>query len=340
MKGLTASDRYELVGVADLSADARREVETLYPGVRTFDNHRTMFEVCSPDVICISTWPPSHLEVTRDAVAAAPLGLLVEKPLADNFLDGQTVLEMIRAKRLPLVVPHGLLMANHAHEVLEHVHAGAIGQLKLVEIECTGWDIINAGIHWLNFFVALTHQEPIDWVMACCDASTQTYRDGMQVETMAVTYAQTRSGIRVVMNTGDYVKVSEEGKGVVFRLIGTAGQIEFYAWEPRYKLLNQDHPQGQLIEVDPGSQSAHQRYLEFLAEQIDEHEADYTLPESSLQALELCEAAYLSNQYHCLVKLPLTDFIPPLPNNWQPGQPYSGEGGGRNGRQLPPVEPA
>ena len=62
---------------------------------------------------------------------------------------------------------------------------------------------INAGIHWLHFFVTLTRNEPLDFVMAICDSSTRTYRDGMQVETMAITYAQTHSGIRVVMNTGD-----------------------------------------------------------------------------------------------------------------------------------------
>jgi predicted dehydrogenase len=162
----------------------------------------------------------------------------------------------------------------------------------------------------------------------------------MQVETMAVTYAQTKSGARVVMNTGDYVTISEAGKGVLFRLIGDGGSIEFYAWEPRYRLLNPAHPQGKMIEVEPGPQTAHQKYLEILADQIDEGWPDYTIPQSSLMALELCEAAYLSNRYGCLVRLPLADFVPPPVNNWQPGQPYSGEGGGRDGRRLPPVDPA
>src|SRR3712207_8225841 len=44
------------------------------------------------------------------------------------------------------------------------------------------WDIINAGIHWLNFFVTLTDNEPLDYVIAQCDTTTRTYRDGMQVE--------------------------------------------------------------------------------------------------------------------------------------------------------------
>lgn len=51
-------------------------------------------------------------------------------------------------------------------------------------------------------------------------------------------------------------------------------------------------------------------------------------------ALELCEAAYLSGQHGCLVTLPLAAFAPPAPVDWAPGQPYSGQGGGRDGRQL------
>ncbi len=106
--------------------------------------------------------------------------------------------------------------------------------------------------------------------MAACDASTRTYRDGMQVETLAVTYAQTVDGVRVVMQTGDYVQTSEPSKDTLFRLIGTQGTLDFYGWEPRYRLLNADYPQGQLVEVTPGPRSAHQRHLENLAEQMDQ----------------------------------------------------------------------
>jgi hypothetical protein len=183
----------------------------------------------------------------------------------------------------------------------------------------------------------LTHGEPVQYVMACGDASTRTYRDGVQVETFAVTYAQTQSGVRVVMNTGDYVDVTEPGKGTLFRLIGTQGTLDFYAWEPRYRLLNAKYPHGHLFEIDPGPMSNHQRHLEALAAQMDAGKPDYSIAESSLAALELCEAAYLSCRHGgMMVTLPLRDFIPPSPVEWQMGQPYSGSGGGRDGRRLPP----
>jgi predicted dehydrogenase len=263
----------------------------------------------------------------------------VEKPLADNRDDGREILDRIRAKSLPMVVPHGLLVVEHGRQILEGVRQGWIGDLELVEIQITNWDILNAGIHFLDFFVELTENEPVEYVMACCDASTRTYRDGMQVETLAVTYVQTRSGIRVVMNTGDYVKIAQEGKGMLYRLVGTRGVLDFYGWESCYRLVNAAHPQGQLVEVDPGAQGGHQRHLSNLLAQMDGGEPDYAVAEGSLAALELCEAAYLSCAYHVPVRLPLADFSAPGQVDWEPGKPYDGAGGGRNGRRLPPLDP-
>lgn len=334
MKAAVASARFQLVAVADWREEARQEAETLYPGIRTFASHEELLAAIPVDVVCVSTWPPTHLAVTRAALALPLKGILVEKPLADNTADGRALLDLVRANGLPMVTPHGLLVAEHVRQIMARVQQGEIGELKLIEIQCSGWDIINAGIHWLNFVVVLTQQAPVDFVLATCDTSTRTYRDGMQVETLAVTYLQLQSGLRVIMNTGDYVKSSEPGESTLFRLVGTQGTLDFYAWKSRYRLCNAEFPQGQVIEVEPGPQSAHQKYLELLATQIDNNTPDYTWPSASLAALALCEAAYLSHQHRCVVPLPLSQFTPPAITPWEPGKPYAGQGGGRDGRRL------
>lgn len=333
LRALSASDRFELVAVADISAQARAAAEAAFPGIDAFADHRAMFAQRPTDVVCVSTWPPSHPEVTRDALALPLTGILVEKPLADNAAAGRVVLDSIREKGLPVAVPHGLLVSDHVHRILDHVHNGDIGALKLVEIQCTNWDILNAGIHWLDFVVTLVG-EPFAHVLAACDKTTRTYRDGMQVETLAVTSAQTRSGVRMVMHTGDQVQVNHRDAGTVFRLLGTKGDIEFYAWKSCYRIRNADHPRGELVEVSPLPGTAHQRHLERLAQQMDRGHPDYTIAEGSLAALELCEAAYVSARHGCMVSLPLANFAAPEQNDWDPGRPYAGTGGGRDGRKL------
>lgn len=336
MAALAASERFDLVALADLRAEVRQEIAALHPGIRTFASHQDMFASCPLEVVCVSTYPPSHREVTRDALALPLHGILVEKPLGDTTAAGRDILHQVRDRRLPLAVPHGLLVAPHGREIIERVRRGDIGHLELMEIECDQWDIINAGIHWLDFFVTLTGHEPVDFVLAQCDSSTRTYRDGMQVETMAVTYAQTRSGVRVVMQTGDDVRIARPGKSVLFRLVGTDGLIEFYGWENAYRVVTAAQPRGQVMHPPASGKTLHQLHLDTLAEQMDRGAPDYTVAEGSLMALEVCEAAYLSGRHRCVVTLPLERFAPPAATEWQPGQPYDGQGGGRNGRLLAP----
>jgi len=333
MDALTASERFELVAAADISAKARAALAQRYPGVRLYADHRAMFAESPTEVVCVSTWPPSHREVVLDALHLPLTGILVEKPLGDTASAGRDILQAIQARGLPMAVPHGLLVAKHSEEILARVRGGEIGDLELVEIECSRWDIINAGIHWLNFFVNLVAGDPMAWVMCLAEASTRTYRDGMEVETNAITYVQTQRGVRCVMHTGDDVLTMRPGKGMLFRLVGTTGMIEFWAWESAYRLTNPAHPHGQLFEVQRYAQSGHQRHLERLAAQMDAGQPDYAIASSSLVALELCEGAYLSSAHRCKVTLPLAEFTPPPEPDWRPGQPYRGHGG-RNGREL------
>jgi predicted dehydrogenase len=333
LKALHDSDRYDLKAFADLSEETSSEICEMFPGIKAYASFEEMFQECPTDVVCVSTWPPSHLDVTREAVKLPLKGILVEKPLADTWEKGKEVLDLLRARDLPMVVPHGLLVANHVGEIVQRVQSGEIGSLKLIDIECTGWDIINAGIHWLNFVVHLVPEADFTSVMCLCDASTRTYRDAMQVETSAVTYLQAGNGLRVVMHTGDEIQVSEPGKGVLFRLVGSEGTIDFYGWLSEYRVMNAEHPAGERFEVEPDG-NRHQTHLENLADQIDRGITDYGVGKSSLKALELVEAAYLSSRCGCEVRLPLADFESPAPTGWDPGKPYSGKGGGRDGREL------
>ncbi len=329
LNALAQSPLFELVAAADLRPDVCAMLREKYPGLQTFANHRALFDAVKVDVVCVSTFPPSHEEVTLDALDRLPLrGIVVEKPLGHTAASGKRLLDAIKARNLPMATPHNLLALATPLEIIDRVKNGDIGELKLVEIQCLKWDIINAGIHWLNFFITLTQNDPITHVLAAADKTTRTYRDGMQVETVAVTSAQTVSGIRVVMHTGDDIEVNVPGKDTVFRLIGTQGIIEFYAWEPGYRFNNE------WIVPPAFPVSGHRRHLENLAAMIENGTTDYAIPDSSLRALEVVEAAYLSARHGCRVNFPLSDFVPPALNDWQPGEPYSGEGGGRDGRKL------
>ena len=333
LAALQAPDRFDLKAACDLKPDVCETLREKYTGIQTYTSHREMFDDCPTDVVCVSTYATSHLPIALDALALPLKGILVEKPLGNTWDVGNEVLESVRSKGIPMAVPHGLLAMDHSLQIIDLVQRGAIGNLQFVNVECAKWDIINAGIHWFNFFIHLTGFEAIESVLCQCDASTRTYRDGMQVETVAATSVQTASGIRMLLTSGDDVK-NLDGADIVWHVYGNRGTIKFWAFSSEYEIFNADHPTGKRVEVPANSISGHQRHLENMADQIEAGRLDYSIAESSLTALEMCEAAYVSSRNGCLVTFPLTGFTAPPASDWIPGEAYSGAGGGRDGRKL------
>jgi predicted dehydrogenase len=137
LNALARSDRFTLVAATDLQPEVRSRLEQEYPGLRTFSSHKDMFAACPTDVVCVSTYPPSHEEITLDALALPLKGILVEKSLGDTVVAGRSILQAVQHKHLPMVVPHNLLAKKTPLEIIGRVHKGEIGALKLVEIQCT-----------------------------------------------------------------------------------------------------------------------------------------------------------------------------------------------------------
>jgi predicted dehydrogenase len=330
LSALQSSPLFALTGVADLREDVRVALQKDFSGLATFASHTEMFHALQPDVVCVSTYAPTHEEVTIAALALPSLkGILVEKPLGVDTAAGKRILTAIATRNVPVVVPHGMLAKATPPEITQRVQAGEIGRLVLVEIQCKGWDILNAGIHWLHFCRMLTPNDAPVSVHCAMDVSTKTYRDGLQVETAATTSIVHESGLRVILHTGDETLINVAGKAFVFRLVGEKGTIEFWGWENGY-LLN-----GTLVTPPEFPTTGHRRHLEYLAAQCHGAPHDNTIPTASLEALELCEAAYLSGNHGVQVALPLANFTPPNTKPaWVAGQPYSGVGGGRDGRQF------
>jgi predicted dehydrogenase len=335
LEALASSAHFRLLAAADLRPEIQQSLENDFPGVRAFASHEEMFAHCPTDVVCVSTYAPSHERIVLDALELPALkGILVEKPLGDTAAAGRRIVDAIKSRNLPMVVPHGLRTRATPLEVIARTLRGEIGELRLIEVQCDKWDLLNAGIHWLDFCLAATDEAPITSVLAALDTSTRTFRDGMQVETVAVTYVENVNGVRMILQTGDFIQINTSGKKTLFRLVGTHGLMEFWGWEKGYSILNAEYPAGRIMVPEEFAVFGHRRHLENLASQIRTEIPDYRLPYSSLTALEICEAAFLSWQHRCQVRFPLASFVPPAPSHWQPGKPYTGAGGGRDGRKL------
>jgi predicted dehydrogenase len=223
LEAAARSERYELMALADLRPEIGRELNRKFAALQFFADYREMFRVCPTDVVCVSTYPPSHEEVAVEALSLPLKAILVEKPLGHCVASGRRILQAVKQRNIPMATPHGLMVKRCSLEIIERIQNGEIGELKLIEIQSPAWDIINAGIHWLNFAVNLNGRIAVESVLAACDKTTRTFRDGMQVETVAVTYVKMVNGVRIVMHSGDTVRANgrRDPETVTFRIIGT-----------------------------------------------------------------------------------------------------------------------
>jgi len=335
-KGLAEMDGFELVGLADVSSEALQQVGGATGCKCVYTDYAQCFADLKPDIVCVHTYPPTHHEVVREAVKHGVRGMITDKPLGDTVAHGREIVDLLKTANIPVQVPHGHALKPAAEEAMHRVWAGDIGTLRTVEIQCVNWDIMSAGIHWLHYFVLLIQDDPVDWVMCATESSARTYRDGMQVGTTEITYVQTEAGVRGIMHTGDEVLVHSDFGNMSYRIVGSHGVIEWGTGGPlqnSYLIQNKDHPEP--IEVVPDYQQDKLKYLTILGDQIRRGEPDYTNIEASLRALEIVCATYPASKFRCKINLPWNDAeIAALECDepFWPGVPYSGTGGGRDGK--------
>lgn len=328
----------ELAGMIDRSQDALDKVPWIDRNRVATSTSLGDLAGMEPDVVCVSTWAPSHREVTEAALAARVKGLLVEKPLAATADDARALLAAAEDAGVPVVVPHGLVSMPAPLKVLGLIGADdGIGTLRHVRIACTGWDLINAGIHWLQYAVTALGDDQVTEVRARYDTGTRTFRDGFMVETSGSATATTAQGVTIEVSTGDEIEV-DSVTGASIELTGSEGTATYHPWEPAYTLTRDDT--SARVEVNSEHTfTGHRHYLTRLRDRVLGRGADDGVARRSLTALDIVRAAYRSSAHDgATVSLPLAEDAP-LPvdaDAWVPGEPYDPDtmSGGRDGRAL------
>ncbi len=336
LKGFSEMEGFELSAVVDMSEETLARVREEYGCENLYTDYGTCFAEVKPDIVSVHTYPPSHHLVVEEALKHDPKGLITDKPLGDTVAHGRRIVELIKERGLPVQVPHGHALKPAAEQAMHRVWEGAVGTLRTVEIQCVNWDIMSAGIHWLHYFVLLIRDDPIDWVMCATESSARTYRDGMQVGTTEIAYIQTKSGVRCILHTGDEVLVNSDFSSMSYRMIGSDGVVEWGLGRGignSYRIQNRENPEPRPVTPDYNQDKL--KYLTVLAEQIRSGKPDYANIDASLSALELVCAAYIAGEKQVKIEFPWDDArVAALKKDeeYWPGKPYPGTGGGRDGK--------
>jgi predicted dehydrogenase len=122
-----------LAGVCDLSRALAESTAERYKITAWFTDHRTMLDQIRPDVVHITTPPPSHFNLAMDALAARA-HVIVEKPLTMVHDQVAILLRSASEQKRILIEDYNYLHNAPVQSVLALARSGELGEIVDVEV--------------------------------------------------------------------------------------------------------------------------------------------------------------------------------------------------------------
>ena len=122
-----------LAGVCDLSRSLAEAAAERYGVAAWFTDHRAMLEEVRPDVVHITTPPPSHFRLVMDALAAGA-HVIVEKPITTAHEQVAVLLRSAAERERILIEDYSYLFDSSIQRILDLVRSGELGEVVDVEV--------------------------------------------------------------------------------------------------------------------------------------------------------------------------------------------------------------
>ena len=134
---------YEVVAVVDWDESRRARALEEYPGCRVYADYTELFGQTDIDLVVNSTYSQYHYPVAKDLMEHG-FNVLVEKPMARNYLEACTLLNVAKANNVLLAVYQQTFLAPFYVYAKEVIASGKLGDVKQVRLCYNGfgrrWD--------------------------------------------------------------------------------------------------------------------------------------------------------------------------------------------------------
>jgi predicted dehydrogenase len=140
---------FELKGGVDISVDARREFSKNYC-IDTFKSIKEALIKIKPEVIIVSTYSTSHLQVIQEIYKYfKPLAILCEKPMGENLKSGKEILRICKKMGSKLYVNYARCCMPGNIEIKSRIK----NKLIKTPAKCVVWytkGLEHNGPHFIN----------------------------------------------------------------------------------------------------------------------------------------------------------------------------------------------
>jgi predicted dehydrogenase len=121
-----------VAGVADLSRAMAESAADRFGVDRWYTDHRKMLDETKPDVVHVTTPPPSHFSLSMDALGAGA-HVIVEKPATVHYDDLLTLTRRAKEGERVLLEDYNYVFNAEVQKILTWVDSGEFGAVTHVE---------------------------------------------------------------------------------------------------------------------------------------------------------------------------------------------------------------
>jgi predicted dehydrogenase len=120
-----------LVAVADLKEERRKQALSKYPQVITMEDYKELFDL-GLDAVVISTPPATHYQIARECLERN-LHVLIEKPMTLKSQDAENLIQLADARELTLMVGHTFEYNSAVLALKGLIDSGELGRIYYID---------------------------------------------------------------------------------------------------------------------------------------------------------------------------------------------------------------
>jgi len=163
--GVLLCDSTELVAVADLSKERRKEFEEAWgpafpaDSISYYKTDTEMLEKEELDIVAVCVRGPHHYKVTMEVLKADIKAIFLEKPVGCSLKEVDEMTEGADAKGIPIIVGYSRHWAPHLLRLQELVKDGLVGDVQSVIGYCGG-GVLSFAIHTTDLICQFAGYDP------------------------------------------------------------------------------------------------------------------------------------------------------------------------------------
>jgi phthalate 4,5-cis-dihydrodiol dehydrogenase len=168
----------QLVAIAELDGELRREAGERFPGVTLFEDGRALYDSGIADAVIIAARPQEQFELAESAIDHG-LHVFVEKPVGTDSSQVATLAEAA-AKKNVVAMAGTMWRYTAASRVLTHVLEERQTEISMINL-CASfpsfafhhdWDLEPMTIAFYSMFI-----HPVDWVTALLGEAKEVHAE-------------------------------------------------------------------------------------------------------------------------------------------------------------------